>query len=98
MNRRKESRVYSEFAGACATAAGSFHLISISEISRNGCRFTADDLTLAPGEQVTVSLGPVGVLDAVVRWRVGALHGVQFHETLDAPIFEYFAAYCRTAA
>lgn len=98
MNRRKESRVYSQFPGACATQRGTFHAIFISEMSPNGCRFSEADGALEVGEVIALSLGPVGIFDATVRWRDGELVGVQFHETLDAAIFNHFAAYCRTAA
>lgn len=97
MNRRKESRVYSQFHGACATQRGTFHSLSICEISPNGCRFTEADQALVVGDVIALSLGPVDI-DATVRWRKDELVGVQFHEELDAAIVSHFAAYCRSAA
>lgn len=98
MNRRKESRVYTEVPGTCRAADGFSQSIFISEISPNGCRFADEQFRLAVGDAVELSLGPVGAFTATVRWRNGALVGVQFDTTLHPAIFSHFAAYCRSAA
>jgi hypothetical protein len=69
-----------------------------SQISTSGCRLTEDDCPLAVGDLIELHLGPVGPIDATVRWTRDGKAGVQFQAALEPAIVDFFAAYCQRAA
>lgn len=87
-----------EVAGRYELAGGSARDVYISQISANGCRLGNPYKELRAGEPVQVSLGPVGPLDATVKWANGDHAGVEFHAAIHPAILTYFAGYCRVAS
>jgi hypothetical protein len=47
---------------------------------------------------IALNLGPIGPLEATIRWRHDDQAGVLFRERLDPAIVDFFAAYCGAAA
>ena len=72
--------------------------IFFSQISAGGCRLTEEDSPLETGEMIELHLGPVGPLEANVRWKRDNMVGVQFSVPLEPAIVDFFAAYCQRAA
>ncbi len=98
MERRKESRLFAEVAGSYELAGGPVRDVYISQISANGCRLGNPYNELAAGEAVQISLGPIGPLEATVKWANGDHAGVEFHAALHPAILTCFAGYCRVAS
>lgn len=97
MERRRENRIGVELPGTCRIGDRDHHMY-FSEISANGCRVRSLESILDVGDIVEISLGPIGPIDATVRWvRDGAL-GVEFTSSLEPEIVEYFATFLQAAA
>ena len=63
-----------------------------SQISAHGCRVNGLDQNVAVNDRVEISLGPLGPMNATVRWVKDGQAGVEFHSPLEAEIVAYFAA------
>jgi hypothetical protein len=100
MDRRSESRLFVEVPGSYHEVGpdGPSHDIVFGAISGGGCRLNKVEPHVAVGDVIALSLGPIGPLEATIRWRRGDQAGVQFHERLDPAIVDFFAAYCGAAA
>lgn len=98
MDRRRESRLFVEVPGSYQDADAQQCDIVFSAISANGCRLNHVAPHIGIGDVISVNLGPIGPLAATVRWRHESSAGVQFHETLETAIVDFFAAYCGAAA
>lgn len=98
MTRRSESRLFVEVPGSYQAAGTDECHIVFSAISANGCRLNHVEPDVGVGDVIAVNLGPIGPLKATVRWRHESSAGVQFHETLEMAIVDFFAAYCGAAA
>jgi len=98
MTRRSESRLFVEVPGSYQAAGAADVHIVFSAISSNGCRLNHVAPHVAVDDVISVNLGPIGPLKATVRWRHESRAGVQFHETLEMAIVDFFAAYCGAAA
>lgn len=68
--------------GRIFTARGSRD-VTILDLSETGCQFHAPMTQLKEGDHLTVKLGPVGPVEATVRWNRGESLGVQF----DSPLY-----------
>lgn len=98
MNRRSESRLFVEVPGSYQAAGADRCEIVFSAISSGGCRLNHVEPDVGVGDVIAVNLGPIGPLQATVRWREQSRAGVQFHEPLELAVVDFFAAYCGAAA
>jgi hypothetical protein len=98
MERRRECRLFVEVPGSYRDAAEGQHDIVFSAISASGCRLNRVEPHIGVGDVITLHLGPIGPLKATVRWCRDGMAGVQFHQSLEAAIVDFFAAYCGAAA
>lgn len=98
MERRSERRLFVEVPGHYKVPESRSRYIFFSQISAGGCRLTEDDSPLEPGVLIELHLGPVGPLEATVRWKRDGMVGVQFSVPLEDAIVDFFAAYCQRAA
>jgi len=69
-----------------------------SQISSQGCRLSGLEHTFEPGDTIEVSLGPIGPIDATVRWSRDGSVGIEFESALEAEVVAYFAAIIPCAA
>jgi len=80
-------------AGKIYTATGSREII-ILDLSENGCRFRERTGHLAPGTGLTIKVGSIGPLPAVIRWtrrnEVGASFDNPIHPTVLVHIRQQF--------
>lgn len=64
----------------------------ITDISETGCRFYDRFGNMAPGTDITIRIGPVGPIDAQVRWLEQHVNGVEFLQPLHVSVFEHIVA------
>lgn len=64
----------------------------ITDISESGCRFYDRFGNMKPGTDITIRIGPVGPIDARVRWLEQHVNGVQFAQPLHVSVFEHIVA------
>lgn len=98
MDRRRERRLSVELPGSYRSDGTESRDIYYSQISANGCRLTGVRYGLRVGDVIELSLGPIGPMDATVRWTRDNLAGVEFHVALDAAVVSYFEAFIPAAA
>lgn len=75
--------------GRYRTGSGVARDVIVSDISTKGCKFYDRFSNLKPGSRITIRLGNIGPLDAIVRWRTGQLIGVQFDDALHPSVFDH---------
>ena len=97
MERRRENRIGVELPGKCRID-GADRQIYFSQISANGCRVRGLETSLQPDDIIEISLGPIGPIDATVRWVRDGSQGVEFASALEPEIVEYFATFLHAAA
>lgn len=62
--------------------------VTIFDLSSQGCR--VEDRSLArPGSRVTIKIGSIGPLGAVIRWRTDDMVGLKFENPLYPSILEH---------
>lgn len=98
MDRRRESRLFVEVPGSYQEPGGPLREIVFAEISATGCRLNCIAPHVRVGDVIALNLGPIGPLDATVRWRRDDRAGVEFREPLEQAVVAYFAAFCGAAA
>lgn len=74
--------------GRIFTANGSRD-VTILDLSESGCQFHAPMSHLKIDERLTVKLGPVGPVEATVRWHRGDKLGVQFNSPLYPSVLDH---------
>lgn len=98
MERRRESRLFVEVPGSYQHGAEARQDIIFGSISTSGCRLNHVAPHIGVGDVIALNLGPIGPLQATVRWCRDGRAGVEFHQPLERAIVGYFATYCGTAA
>lgn len=100
MERRRENRLFVEVPGTYEESCDPTrsHHIVFSAISANGCRLNKVAPHIGVGDVIALNLGPIGPIEATVRWRNADQAGVEFRDALDPAIVDFFAAYCGAAA
>ena len=98
MERRRHARLTVEVAGSYRVDSGRARTVFLSQISEKGCRLAESECTLASGDRVELSLGPVGPMAGTVRWRHDDHAGVEFDLALEPAIVSYFAAFAPRVA
>jgi threonine dehydrogenase-like Zn-dependent dehydrogenase len=95
-NRRRMPRYGVEVEGIIRGEGGATHTVAISNLSVDGCRFTAAGRRLPAGTLLAIGVGPVGLLHARVAWRVGAVHGVSFDQPLHPAVLDHVRLFLST--
>lgn len=67
--------------------------VTILDLSDTGCRLADHASQLAPDTRLTVKLGPVGPVEATVRWRRGDSVGIQFCTPLYPAVLEHIRSH-----
>jgi hypothetical protein len=98
LDRRRESRQFVEVPGSYQETGTALREIVFGAISARGCRLNRVEPHVGVGDVIALNLGPIGPLQATIRWRRGEAAGVEFHEALEHAIVDFFAAYCGAAA
>jgi hypothetical protein len=87
--QRRAQRYGVEVAGVIRSGALPEDTVSIANLSIDGCRFSAPRRRIAAGTLLTMTVGPVAVLQARVIWRVGPVHGVAFDQPLHPAVLDH---------
>jgi hypothetical protein len=64
--------------------------VSIADLSRHGCCLVGDCDALRPGQFISIKIGKMDRLAAIVRWSNDGRAGVEFTRGLPPDVFEYF--------
>jgi len=86
---RIEQRMAVSIQARYRTGSGVARDVIVSDISTKGCKFYDRFSNLKPDCRITIRIGNIGPLDAVVRWRVGQLIGVEFDDALHPSVFDH---------
>ena len=89
---RNKQRRNVGIAGRYRSGRGVSRDVWITDISETGCRFYDRFGNMIPGTEITIRLGPVGPIDAQVRWLDQHVNGVQFLQPLHVSVFEHIVA------
>ncbi|WP_390548128.1 PilZ domain-containing protein [Qipengyuania sp. MTN3-11] len=66
--------------------------VTIFDLSEKGCCFRDDANRLALGDHIAVKIGPIGPIQANVRWRKHPHVGVQFVNPLYPSVLDHIRA------
>ena len=88
-NRRRSPRFGVEVEGIIRDHGGAPRTVAISNLSVEGCRLSVPGRRFAAGTLLTIGVGPVGLLHARVAWRVGAVHGISFDQSLHPAVLDH---------
>ncbi|MGZ3233944.1 MAG: PilZ domain-containing protein [Croceibacterium sp.] len=95
-DRRRSTRHEVDVEGVIRSGNGVEHAVAISNLSLDGCRFTASGRRIPAGTPLALSVGPVDLLHARVAWRVGAVHGVSFDQALHPAVLDRIRLFLST--
>ena len=87
-DQRHEDRYDIQVVASLRSGTGTARSISLTNLSRNGCRFVADR-TMRFGMRITITAGRSEPLTARILWRFGRMHGVRFDKALPEEIFDH---------
>jgi hypothetical protein len=63
--------------------------VTILDLTENGCRFHDRFGRIPVDTPITIKIGTVGPVDAMVRWRKGEYSGVKFSPPLHPAVFDH---------
>lgn len=87
-SERIEQRHGIKMPGKVFSAGGSREII-VLDLSERGCRFRDTSNRLVEGARITVKLGEVGPIEAMVMWSDGTYVGVRFANPLYPSIMQH---------
>lgn len=88
---RVEQRHGLTLAGRVFTASGSRE-VTVLDLSERGCRFRDATGRLFEGARMTIKLGEVGPIEAMVMWTDGTFVGVRFANALYPSVMQHIRA------
>ncbi len=63
--------------------------MTVLDLSERGCRFHVRSGQLKKGMPLTVKLGPIGPVEATIRWQEEEYVGVEFNTPLYPSVMEH---------
>ena len=81
---KRSPRVDTRFDATLIDSDGSKHAVTVTDISREGCRLETNDL-LKIGEHVHLEVPKYGKFPAQIRWALGNEAGAVFLEPVFLP-------------
>lgn len=85
---RESERYDISIVGTLRTGTGKRD-VTIVDLSEKGCRFYDRMGHLSEGLSVTIKIGPVGPIDATVRWQDQPYAGIRFSNPLYPAVLEH---------
>ncbi|WP_120078387.1 PilZ domain-containing protein [Aurantiacibacter odishensis] len=67
--------------------------VTIVDLSERGCRIFDRMGLLTPGKTVTIKIGPVGPIDATIRWQERPYAGLLFDNPLYPAVLDHIRAH-----
>jgi hypothetical protein len=86
---RREPRITVSIQGRYRTGSGIARDVIVSDLSTMGCKFYDRFSNLKEDSRLTLRIGNIGPIDAVVRWRAGQIIGVKFDDALNPSVFDH---------
>ena len=87
--KRKEPRYGVQLPAKVRNGQGRARDGYVTDLSATGCRFYSKTAHLGPGSFFTVTLGPIGFIDATVAWCVDAFYGIRFERPLYVAVVDH---------
>lgn len=91
MHKRQELRLPVEITSKYRTGSGQAHIVRVSNLSRSGCLLHQNYSVLRPGKMLTIRLGEIGPIEAVVRWQDGLKIGLEFLTPLHQAMMDHLS-------
>ena len=95
MDHRYDPRLPVKMQGRYRSGNGRAHDVQISNLSRSGCRMWQNHSWLSVGALISLRIGTIGPIDAVVRWKNREEMGVEFINPLHPSELDHLAAQFR---
>lgn len=92
LKARASTRHQLTIVGRIFTTRGSRD-VTILDLSETGCQFDAPGSLLQPENRLTIKLGPIGPVEATVRWNHGNRFGIEFISPLYPSVLEHIRAH-----
>lgn len=89
---RDSERYDISIVGTLRTGTGKRE-VTIVDLSEKGCRIFDRMGHLAPNMSVTIKIGPVGPIDATMRWQEQPYAGIRFDNPLYPAVLEHIRAH-----
>ncbi|MXO68437.1 hypothetical protein GRI72_06315 [Altererythrobacter marinus] len=86
---RREERHGVTVEGRYRTGRGVPKDIRVLDLSEHGCRFYDKFGSLTAGTRISIRIGPIGPIIAVVRWSQGQTVGVEFDDPIYGPVLDH---------
>jgi hypothetical protein len=86
---RREPRIAVSIQGRYRSGSGLARDVVVTDLSTSGCKFYDRFSNLKNDDRVTIKVGNVGPIGAVVRWRTGQIIGVEFEAPLHASVLDH---------
>lgn len=91
-NARSEDRQAVGIPGRYRRGAGVPSDVQLLDLSKSGCRFYDRFGSLKTGTELTIRIGTIGPIVAIVRWRKDTYVGVSFEPPLHDAIYDHICA------
>lgn len=92
VDRREEERRDIAIAGEMLTLSTE-HVVTIVDLSAQGCRLHSPDAAFIENSPVEVRLGPIGPLDARMKWYREDIFGLHFDKPLHPAVLDHIRAH-----
>jgi hypothetical protein len=92
IGKRMASRRKVGIHGRYRSGTGVPRDVWITDLSRTGCRFYDRFGSMQKGKAITIKVGPIGPIPAVVRWWDNHVNGVEFEQPLHDSVYDHICA------
>jgi hypothetical protein len=89
IDKRRTKREKVIVAARCRKYDGLVENVILSDLSEDGCRLYADDMTLRVGQRLTLQPSKLDAIAGQVRWVDGNRAGVAFDQPLHSAVAEH---------
>ena len=89
VGKRRERRKRVGIQGQYRTGSGVPRDVWVTDLSKTGCRFYDKFGTMQPGKALTLRLGTVGPIPAIVRWWDNHVNGIEFEQPLYDSVYHH---------
>lgn len=93
VGKRQTSRQNVGIEGRYRTGSGVPRDVWITDLSKTGCRFYDKFGTMQQGKAITIKIGTVGPIPAIVRWWDNHVNGVRFEQPLHDSVYDHICAH-----
>lgn len=89
MAERRDPRHPVDIEGRYRHGTGSARHVIVRDLSVNGCSMFDRFSNLEAGAELSVRIGSIGPIDAVVKWRSASVVGIEFVTPLHPSVLEH---------